>query len=108
MIYSAKPSSAKSDGSVSEIGGSRIFRTLDETSKTATVDPDDWWTTLVHSLENPSHIADRKIQRQTLKYVMLDNTIYCRTIDGLLLKCLDSDQSKIAMEEVHEGICSTH
>jgi hypothetical protein len=39
---------------------------------------------------------------------MLDNTLYCRTIDGLLLKCLGSDQSKIAMREVHEGICGTH
>jgi hypothetical protein len=26
----------------------------------------------------------------------------------LLLKCLGSDQSKIAMREVHEGICGTH
>jgi hypothetical protein len=39
---------------------------------------------------------------------MLDNTLYRQTIDGLLLKCLDSDQSKIAMGEVHEGIYGTH
>jgi hypothetical protein len=39
---------------------------------------------------------------------MLDNTLYRRTIDGLLLKCLGLDQSKIAMREVHEGICGTH
>jgi hypothetical protein len=39
---------------------------------------------------------------------MLDSTLYLRTIDGLLLKCLDLDQSKIAMGEVHEGICDTH
>jgi hypothetical protein len=39
---------------------------------------------------------------------MLDNTLYRRTIDDLLLKCLGSDQSKIAMREVHEGICGTH
>jgi hypothetical protein len=39
---------------------------------------------------------------------MLDNTFYRRIIDGLLLKCLGSDQSKIAMREVHEGICDTH
>jgi hypothetical protein len=39
---------------------------------------------------------------------MLDDTLYCRTIDGLLLKCLGSDQSNIAMGQVHEGICGTH
>jgi hypothetical protein len=39
---------------------------------------------------------------------MLDNTLYRRTIDDLLLKCLGSDQSKIAMREVHECIYGTH
>jgi hypothetical protein len=39
---------------------------------------------------------------------MLDSTLYRRTIYCLLLKCLGSDQSKIAMGEVHEGIFGTH
>jgi hypothetical protein len=39
-------------------------------------DPDDWRTTLVHYLENPGRIANRKVQWQALKYVMLDNTLY--------------------------------
>jgi hypothetical protein len=39
---------------------------------------------------------------------MLDNTLYHQIIDGLLLKYLCSDQSKIAMGEVYEGICGTH
>jgi hypothetical protein len=29
-------------------------------------------------------------------------------MDDLRLKCLDSDQAKVAMREVHEGICDTH
>jgi hypothetical protein len=73
-----------------------------------TADPDDWRTLLVRYLENPGHIADRKVRRQALKYVMLDNTLYRRTTDDLLLKCLGLDQSKIAVGEVHEGICGTH
>jgi hypothetical protein len=60
-------------------------------------DPNDWSTPLVRHLENSDHIADRKVCRQALKYVMLDNTLYRRAIYGLLLKCLGSDQSKIAM-----------
>jgi hypothetical protein len=99
--------STKLDGLVFETGGSRISRTLDEMSKTMMVDPNDWRTPLVHYLENPIHIADRKVWRQALKYVMLDNTLYRRTIDGLLLKCLGLDQSKIAMGKVHEGIYGT-
>jgi hypothetical protein len=73
-----------------------------------TTDPDDWGTPLIRYLENPGHITDRKVRRQALKYVILDNALYHRTIDSLLLKCLCLNQSKIAMEEVHEGICGTH
>jgi hypothetical protein len=76
-ICSTEPSSAKPDGPVSETGGSRISKILDETSETTTTDPDDWRTPLVRYLENHSHIADRKVHRQALKYVMLDNTLYC-------------------------------
>jgi hypothetical protein len=63
---------------------------------------------LVCYLENHGHIVDRKVWQQALKYVVLDNTLYHQTIDGLLLKCLGLDQSKIAMGEVHEGIYGTH
>jgi hypothetical protein len=69
---------------------------------------DDWRTPLVCYLDNPGHITDRKVWWQALKYVMIVNALYRRTIDGLLLKCLGLDQSKIAMGEVHEGICGTH
>jgi hypothetical protein len=62
-----------------------------------TVDPDDWRTPLVRYLENNCHIVDRKVWRQALKYVLLDNTLYRQTIDSLLLKCLGSDHSKISM-----------
>jgi hypothetical protein len=107
-ICSAEPSSAKLDGPVSKTGGSRISRISDESSEPMTVDSDDWRTPLVCYLENHGHIANRKVQRQAFKYVMLDNSLYRRTIYGLLLKFLGSDQSKIAMGEVNEGICDTH
>jgi hypothetical protein len=39
---------------------------------------------------------------------LINDELYRRTAKDLLLKCLDSDQAKIAMGEVHEGICGTH
>jgi hypothetical protein len=108
MVCSVGPSPAKLDDLVSETEGSKISRALDESSEMMMADPDDWRTPLVHYLESPGHIANRKVQQQALKYIMLDNTLYRQTIDGLLLKCLGSNQSKIAMGEVHEGICGTH
>jgi hypothetical protein len=56
-----------------------------------TFNHNDWRTPLVHYLENPDHIADRKVQRQALKYVVLDGVLYHRTIDSLLLKWLGLD-----------------
>jgi hypothetical protein len=85
-IYCAEPDSAKPNGPVLETKGFEISRNSDNSSKTTTIDPNDWRTPLVHYLENPGHIADRKVRQQALKYVMLDNTLYHRTIDGLLLK----------------------
>jgi hypothetical protein len=96
-IYSAGTHLAKPNGPIFEIGGSKISRNSNKSSETTMVDLDDWRTPLIRYLENSDHIADRKVQRQTLKYVMLDNTLYLQTIDGLLLKCLGSDQSKIDM-----------
>jgi hypothetical protein len=107
-ICSAKPSSTKLDNPHSETGGPGIFRTSNKFSETTTIDPNDWRTPLIRYLEDPGHIADRKVRRQALKYAVLDNTLYRRTIDGLLLKCLGLDQSRIAMREVHEGIYGTH
>jgi hypothetical protein len=55
----------------------------------------------------PSHVVDKKVHRQALKYTLLGEDLYRRTIDRLLLKCLD-EQAKVAMGEVHEGMCGTH
>lgn len=68
----------------------------------------DWRSPLINYLRDPSQSRDRKVRRQALKYTLLDDELYRRTIDGLLLKCLGPDQSKVAMGEVHEGICGTH
>jgi hypothetical protein len=50
----------------------------------------------------------RKVQRWALKFVLDDGELYRWTVDDLLLKCLDPDQARLDMAEVHEGICGTH
>ena len=44
----------------------------------------------------------------TFKYVLINDELYRRTAEDLLLKCLDPDQARAAMGEVHEDICGTH
>jgi hypothetical protein len=38
----------------------------------------------------------------------MDSGLYRRTIDGLLLKCLDEEEACVAMGEVHERLCVAH
>jgi hypothetical protein len=63
---------------------------------------------VVAPVTNSSSTTDRKIHRQALKYMVMDGELYRWTMDGLLLKCLGEEQSQIAMQEVHEGLCGTH
>nr|AAM22019.1 Putative polyprotein [Oryza sativa Japonica Group]AAP52695.1 retrotransposon protein, putative, unclassified [Oryza sativa Japonica Group] len=63
---------------------------------------------MMKDIKNPSQLASRKLRYKALKYTLLDDELYYRTIDGVLLKCLSTDQAKVVIGEVHEGICGTH
>jgi hypothetical protein len=69
---------------------------------------EDWRVTLQRCIMDPGGTGDRKVLRQALKYIVLDGELYRRTIDVVLLKCLSGEQIKVAMGEVHEGMCGTH
>ena len=68
----------------------------------------DWRVPLISYLRDPGRGAERNIRCLAFKYVLIDAELYRRTAEDFLLKCLDSDQAKVAMGEVHEGICATH
>jgi len=40
--------------------------------------------------------------------VLLEDELYYRTIDGILLRCLGDDEAKSLMGEIHEGVCGAH
>jgi hypothetical protein len=68
----------------------------------------DWRVPIVAYLKDPGRGAERNIRRLAFKYVLIDDELYHRTADDVLLKCLGTDQARIAMGEVHAGICGTH
>ena len=39
---------------------------------------------------------------------MLDDQLYYKTVDGVLLKCLSQEEARVLMREVHEEICEAH
>jgi hypothetical protein len=48
----------------------------------------DWRLLLLECIRDPERTTNKKIKQQALKYTSLDDDLYGRTIDGVLLKCL--------------------
>jgi hypothetical protein len=86
----------------------KLSNRTNRTSSDVGADLYDWRAPLLVYLHNPSAKVDKSVRRSAFKYVLHNDEIYRRTAKDLLLKCLDSDQARVAMGEVHEGICGTH
>jgi hypothetical protein len=52
--------------------------------------------------------VQQKIKRHALKYTLLDDDLYRRTIDGVLRNCLGKEQAKVTVRKVHDRICGAH
>jgi len=63
---------------------------------------DDWRKEIMDYLKDPSQRVSRKIRYKALKYVLLDEDLYYRTIDGVLLQCLSDEEARSIMDEVHK------
>ena len=68
----------------------------------------DWRIEIAEYLKNPSQKATRKLRYKLTKYILLDDQLYYKTADGVLLKCLNHEEAKVLMGEIHEGICRAH
>jgi hypothetical protein len=68
----------------------------------------DWRLPLLECIRNLGKTTVKKVKWQVLMYKSLDDDLYRRTIDGVLLKCLGKEQAKVAIQEVHDGICGAH
>ena len=68
----------------------------------------DWRVEIADYHKNPSQKVTRKLRYKLTEYVLLDDQLYYKTIDGALLKCLNQEEAKVLRGEVHEGICGAH
>ena len=79
-----------------------------EVDNTIKTELKDWRIPIMTYLKEPDHDAERNIQCFAFKHILIDGELYRRTTKNLLLKCLDSNQARVAMGEVHEDICGRH
>jgi hypothetical protein len=83
------------------------YRQIIEVLGDGIVDEGDWRKDIIEYLKNPSQVS-RKLRYKALKFVLVDDQLYHRTVDGVLLKCLNQEESKVFMGEIHEGVCGAH
>jgi hypothetical protein len=69
---------------------------------------EDWRVEFVKYLKDPSQGVSKKLRYKAIKFVLLDDQLYYKIVDGVLLKCLNQEEAKVVMGEIHEGVCGAH
>jgi hypothetical protein len=67
----------------------------------------DWRADIFNYLKDPAQEAPKRIRYKAMKYVLIGDDMFYRTLEGLLLKCLRSTEVNQLLHEVH-GACGTH
>jgi hypothetical protein len=72
------------------------------------LDQGDWRTDILNYLKDSAWGAPKRIRYKAMRYVLIGDDMFYRTLEGLLLKCLGPVKSNRLLHEVHKGTCGTH
>ena len=76
------------------------------------IDSKDWRKPLIDYLEQrklPDELKHRtEIRRRAPRFIYYKETLYRRSFDGVLLRCLRGEETNQTIEETHSGICGAH
>ena len=50
----------------------------------------------------------RKVRKRATRFTVLNDTLYKRGFSMPYLKCVDEEEAKYILEEIHEGVCGDH
>ena len=50
----------------------------------------------------------KEIKKRAARFTVLNDTLYKRGFSMPYLKCVDEDEAKYILEEIHEGVCGDH
>ena len=75
---------------------------------------DEWYADIAHFLtygEFPSHLTakeKRTVKLRSVQYVLWENALFKRGLDGRFLKCVDKEQQKKLLSAFHDQACGGH
>ena len=71
-----------------------------------------WMTPIILFLEDGHLPQDtdeaEKIKKRAARFTILNDILYKRGFFMPYLKCVDEDEAKYILEEIHEGVCGDH
>jgi hypothetical protein len=77
---------------------------------TLKVGKEDWRSPIILYLRSPSDCTNNALKLKARRYVLMeeDECLFKHGADGILLKCISTEEAIQVMAEVHEGICGAH
>ena len=72
----------------------------------------NWMTPIVTFLQD-GHLPQntekaKKVKKSAARFTILNDTLYKRGFSMPYLKCVDKEEAKYILEEIHQGICRDH
>ena len=72
----------------------------------------NWMTQILSFLQDewlPQDVEEaRRIRKRAARFAILNDTLYKRGFSMPYLKCINEEEAKYILEEIHEGICGDH
>ena len=62
-------------------------------------------------MQSPPHLIEnekRTIKLHSVRYVIVNGILWWRNFEGILLKCMNQQDSKRILREMHLGVCGGH
>ncbi|KAG9459081.1 hypothetical protein H6P81_003589 [Aristolochia fimbriata] len=76
------------------------------------IEEEDWRQQFLDYLEHkklPEELKVRAyVRRVAPKFCLFNNTLYRRSYDGILLRCVSKEEGQALLSEAHGGICGAH
>ena len=78
-----------------------------------TIQSTNSWMTPIISFLLDGHLPQdtdeaRKIRKMAARFTILNDTLYKRGFSMPYLKCVDPNEAKYIIEEIHKGVCGDH
>ena len=75
---------------------------------------DEWYSDIIYYLKNlscPDHLVDykrRALRLRAMKYCLIEDGLGWKNPDGVILRCVNKEEAKKILEELHSRHCSGH